>query len=766
VPYGADGIAIDFEQLPSSQKANMVTFLRDLKAQLHAQVPQGDVWVATPAVDWSGAWDYDQIMDGIDGMFVMAYDYHYRGSGQAGPVAPLTSGSIWGTYNITWTIADYKAYGMPRAYRKVTLGFPYYGYDWPTTSTAIPASTTGQGSAVLYDTAVPEAQQYGRGWDPNAQNPYYMYGGPRQVWYDDEESLGLKYDAVVSERMGGTGMWALGYDGTRPELWDKLREKLVRTSLAGLAVGIDPGHGGSDGGSVGPTGLREKDVTLDVALQLAAMLQAAGATVVLTRSADVDVTVAERVTTLNQAQVDRAISIHLGDAANPAVNESVAHVYGNATVGSLSDSRSEAWAERTVGRTASYAAIGKGASNVGVPGVDAFDDARVRDTEMSSILVHPSHITNPQEEARLSDPAYRCGLAHALYQGLADSFGIMTGPAGCAGARVVALAGPGAGPSNPPRIRAFELPSGATPVLDIAAYGATGYGAKAAGGDVDGDGAGEILTGPGPGAVYGPQVRAFDGTGSPLSGVNFFAYGTLRYGVNVGAGDVEHASRDAIVTAPGPGAVFGPHVRGFRRTGTAVAPLPGLSFYAYATLRYGARASAGDLDGGGRHELATAPGPGSMFGPQIRGFAYTGAVAAMAKVNFWAFPQSGNGAKVDVAPSDGDAFEEILAGRGEGPSHAADVTAWNYDGAAISPMPGISFTPLPTLRGANVAGADVDVDGTDELLASGGPDPAAPTRLVGFAIDGGSPVPVSGLDFAAFPGMAYGAEVGGARLGP
>ena len=252
VTVPADGIAVDFEGLPSSRKAEMVLFLQDLKRALHARIPQADVWVATPAVDWSGAWDFDQVMDSVDGVFIMAYGYHYGGSSQAGPGCPLTSGSIWNQYNLNWTIADYKQYGIARAFRKVTPGFPHYGYSWPTASTSVPSSTTGGGTAIFYESCANEVGTYGRLWDTHSQTPYYIKPGPRQVWYDDEQSMGLKYDLVNSERIGGSGMWALGYDGSRMEIWNKIREKFTRTSIQGLKVGIDPGYGGSATGAVGP----------------------------------------------------------------------------------------------------------------------------------------------------------------------------------------------------------------------------------------------------------------------------------------------------------------------------------------------------------------------------------------------------------------------------------------------------------------------------------------------------------------------------------
>ena len=62
--------------------------------------------------------------------------------------------------------------------------------------------------------------------------------------------------------------------------------------------------------------------------------------------------------------------------------------------------------------------------------------------------------------------------------------------------------------------------------------------------------------------------------------MSFLAYGTHRWGVNVACGDLDGDGIDEIVTGPGPGAVFGPHVRGWNYDGTALTAIPGVSFLA------------------------------------------------------------------------------------------------------------------------------------------------------------------------------------------
>ena len=94
---------IDFEAFPSSQKSNLVIFTKDLRKSLRAKITNAQVTLATPAVDWSNAWDFNELANVSDGLFIMGYDYHWPGSSNTGPVAPLKGGS----YNITNTCLLY-----------------------------------------------------------------------------------------------------------------------------------------------------------------------------------------------------------------------------------------------------------------------------------------------------------------------------------------------------------------------------------------------------------------------------------------------------------------------------------------------------------------------------------------------------------------------------------------------------------------------------------------------------------------------------------
>ncbi len=226
---GADGVDIDFELMPAGQKANMVTFMRDLTDAFHTNIPGSIVTMAMPAVDWGDRWDYNALADIVDGLFIMAYDYHWKGSSSAGPVSPLDGSYPSISWNVRLTVNDYLTKTGSNT-DKIILGLPYYGYDWPVTDSVRYAATTGTGTARIYVAAYDMARTYGRQWDQDSSTPWFNYqsDGWRQVWYDDSLSLSMKYELALERDLAGVGMWALGYDGDRTELWGALDDYLRR----------------------------------------------------------------------------------------------------------------------------------------------------------------------------------------------------------------------------------------------------------------------------------------------------------------------------------------------------------------------------------------------------------------------------------------------------------------------------------------------------------------------------------------------------------
>ncbi len=323
------------------------------------------------------------------------------------------------------------------------------------------------------------------------------------------------------------------------------------------------------------------------------------------------------------------------------------------------------------------------------------------------------------------------------------------------------VAGPGPGPGNPPLARTSQG--------QWTAYTVMTYGVNLAAGDIDGDGVDEVITGPGPGSVFGPHVRCFQPDGALVPNAGFLAYGTNKYGVKVAAGDVDGDGFDEIITGAGPGEVFGPHVRGWNWDGgPRSTPIPGISFFAYGTLKWGVNVACGDIDGDGIDEIITGAGPGAVFGPHVRGWRYDGSgTTPMSDVSWLAFNTPRWGVNVACGDLDGDGIDEIITGVGPGPSFSTHVRAWNYDGSVISQMPGINFFAYSNYRyGAVVAAADVDGDGIDELLTMPGPGPSNKALLRAWDVENGEPYLDYYWSFNAFdPWMTHGGRVAGSRNG-
>lgn len=330
------------------------------------------------------------------------------------------------------------------------------------------------------------------------------------------------------------------------------------------------------------------------------------------------------------------------------------------------------------------------------------------------------------------------------------------------------IVAPGSAYENPPLVRVYPVAQDSYYGFEFPAFGSPHYGANVCCGDVDGDEYDEIITGAGPGEIYGPHVRGFDIDGTPLPGLSFLAYGTNKYGVNIAAGDIDGDGFDEIITGAGPGEVFGPHVRAFDYDGTpGVIPVPGVSYFAYGTPKWGVNVAAGDIDGDGYDEIVTGAGPGAVYGPHVRGWNIDGENAEpIPQVSFLAYGTNKYGVNVTAGDVDGDGIDEIITGAGPGVVFGPHVRGWNYDGSSISPLPGFSFFAWqtgPLQYGVNVySGTDIDDDGRDELVTGRGPAPEADTEVKVFTYDGS--VVNEWFSLEAFPGLTHGVNVAAGRF--
>ena len=222
-----------------------------------------------------------------------------------------------------------------------------------------------------------------------------------------------------------------------------------------IIVALDPGHGGEDPGAIGPTGLREKDVVLALALQLRDELNAVpGMRVMMTRDADFFVPLTERVRKARRVQADLFVSLHADAFFKPeargasvfalstrgasssaarwmADKENAADAVGGVNVGKVRDPQL-LQAMLDMSTTAqikdSLKIGGEVLQRIGRVGrlhkgqVEQAGFAVLKAPDIPSILVETAFISNPEEEARLRDKDFRQELVKAVASGIRRYF--------------------------------------------------------------------------------------------------------------------------------------------------------------------------------------------------------------------------------------------------------------------------------------------------------------------------------------------------------
>ncbi len=224
------------------------------------------------------------------------------------------------------------------------------------------------------------------------------------------------------------------------------------TRTLGLKIGrivLDPGHGGHDTGTIGPTGLMEKDLCLDVALRLGKIIEQRlpGADVIYTRSDDSFIPLEERTNIANQAKADLFISIHANssrDTGARGIETYYLNLKGSAEAMEVA-ARENATAQEGVhdlqnlvmkitqtekiDESREFATdiqdslskrIQRASRSVKNRGVRKAPFVVLIGAAMPSILTEISFLSNPADEKLLKQPEQRQKVAEGLYQGIAS----------------------------------------------------------------------------------------------------------------------------------------------------------------------------------------------------------------------------------------------------------------------------------------------------------------------------------------------------------
>ena len=234
---GLDGVNLDIEPIPERLADEYVELVRTVRTALDEVDPELgltlEVHPSLVGYDLAGL----TAEGAADRAIIMGYEYRGDGAATTGSQAPLAddSGSDLRT-TIDGALAQVGG-------DKLIVALPWYGRAWSADSPEPGAATVSgeeiDGPATVdYDAAVLQAIESGREYATGQESAWTSYVSQdctdcpatwRQLWYDDHDSFGAKLDHALGAGLAGVGIWALGFDGDRPELWSALRQRIMRT---------------------------------------------------------------------------------------------------------------------------------------------------------------------------------------------------------------------------------------------------------------------------------------------------------------------------------------------------------------------------------------------------------------------------------------------------------------------------------------------------------------------------------------------------------
>ncbi|MHC1749030.1 MAG: glycosyl hydrolase family 18 protein [Cellulosilyticaceae bacterium] len=207
--YGFDGINIDIENVQVETSEGWIQFMRELYPLMKEKGLTVTVDVYMPS-DWSGHYEREEVGKLVDYFMVMAYDQHWSGSEEAGPVAGLD----WVEEGIKNNLKE-----VPK--EKLVLGMPFYTRIWEESQEGLRSSAYSMEATqkiIKKWGVMPTFDEITKQYYAETQKNNTTY----KVWVEDAESIGKRIDIVNTYDLAGYGAWKLGLETSKT--WDSLNQ--------------------------------------------------------------------------------------------------------------------------------------------------------------------------------------------------------------------------------------------------------------------------------------------------------------------------------------------------------------------------------------------------------------------------------------------------------------------------------------------------------------------------------------------------------------
>ncbi|MFA5532749.1 MAG: glycosyl hydrolase family 18 protein, partial [Candidatus Shapirobacteria bacterium] len=210
-----DGVNIDFEYQNDPVAILNQNFLNFLEKMRQAEVGEISVDVFVNTINKGSTESLIGLIERVDSLIIMAYDFHRPGVDYAGAVAPIEAPI--GERSILEVVTNITNIHLDKD--KIVLAFPLYGYEWKTETKEFGSQIKrGWYQMASWDRTkkLIEEKDLEVKWNELSMTPWLVFEEEdeiHQIYYENEKSLDIKLKLAKDNKFLGVGFWALGYEG-------------------------------------------------------------------------------------------------------------------------------------------------------------------------------------------------------------------------------------------------------------------------------------------------------------------------------------------------------------------------------------------------------------------------------------------------------------------------------------------------------------------------------------------------------------------------
>ncbi len=237
----ADGVELDFRNFSEDKRVAFVNFVKYFRERMEKKITNKIFYLAVslPPGNVNQLFDVKEIQVYAEAMVIRGYDLHELNQEKGyAAVAPLRVDDAEG-FSLESVVNEYLNAGIDAS--KTILALPLYGTQWKGSNNGDDFYASDFDKKITYKeikdlyNSLDTTLELVANLDPVMMTNYYMLEFPDstnvECWFDDDYTLGKKMNFAFARKLKGVGLWALGYDNGRSEIWNLIDKKLTTDTL-------------------------------------------------------------------------------------------------------------------------------------------------------------------------------------------------------------------------------------------------------------------------------------------------------------------------------------------------------------------------------------------------------------------------------------------------------------------------------------------------------------------------------------------------------